>query len=384
MAEVIGHSPKVTGSTGPRTWETRVWNRCWWSMYQRKPPSAARGRNSQPSRAIGGGPVAACLCARTWAATCRRRSGTSPVAGTATSRGLTMLPNGGDLSSGRRPETGTVTTIVPTVSPRPSRTWCRAPATATRTALLVVAPCRCAAVCTAARSARTTASCRRGPVGWFSELGAARGGRRPPPAPMDSRSRCQDCAGWRSARSLAASASRASIAGAGAGRGNDASGVPVAPSISWVSTASPPTPSASAWCSTITRARVFPAGPVTSTADHNGALRGSGLVITDRAVSSSAGSSPGSRQATARTWRRISKPRASIQIGPPQPGGTLTSRWRSRGTAGMRSARSWRARSRSSPPPSSSIRMTPNCSGTSPQSIARNARSDGLARSITG
>ena len=80
------------------------------------------------------------------------------------------------------------------------------------------------------------------------------------------------------------------------------------PSISSASTASPPTPLASAWCSTITRARVFPAGPVTSTADHNGAVRGSGLMITDRAVSSSAGSSPGSRHATARTWRRISNP----------------------------------------------------------------------------
>ena len=249
---------------------------------------------------------------------------------------------------------------------------------------MAVAPCRCAAARTAARSARTTASCRRGPVGWFRELGAARGGRRPPPAPMDSRSRCQDCGAWRTALSLAANASRARLAGAGADRGEHTSGACEGPSISSASTASPPTPSASAWCSTITRARVFPPGPVTSTADHNGAVRGSLLMITDRAVSSSAGSSPGSRHATARTWRRISNPGSSTQIGPPQPSGTLTSRWRSRGTAGTRSAISRRARPRSSAPPSSSIRMTPNCSGTSPQSIARNARSDGLARSITG
>ena len=34
MAEVIGDPPKVTYSAGPRTWLTRVWNRCWWFMYQ--------------------------------------------------------------------------------------------------------------------------------------------------------------------------------------------------------------------------------------------------------------------------------------------------------------------------------------------------------------
>ena len=46
-----------------------MWKRRWWFMYQRYPPSLANGRNSQPSTAMGGGPVASALPARTAAAT---------------------------------------------------------------------------------------------------------------------------------------------------------------------------------------------------------------------------------------------------------------------------------------------------------------------------
>jgi hypothetical protein len=101
-----------------------------------------------------------------------------------------MLPSAGPLP-GRQPDTGTVTTTVPRDSPLVLSTRCSAPATATRIASLVVAPCPCAAARSVARSARTTVSRRRGPVRWFSEQGAARGGRSPPPAPIDVRSRSQ-------------------------------------------------------------------------------------------------------------------------------------------------------------------------------------------------
>lgn len=122
-----------------------------------------------------GGPAASALRARTMAATCLSRVPTCPVAGTGTSMGLTMLPKALPLPA-LRPETGTATTIRSVDSPLAASTRRSAPATATTTASLVVAPCWCTPDRNAAAWTRTTASLRRGPVRWFSEQGVARGG----------------------------------------------------------------------------------------------------------------------------------------------------------------------------------------------------------------
>jgi hypothetical protein len=244
--------------------------------------------------------------ARACEATCSSRRPRSPVAGTAASMGLTMLPSAAPLPReatghrhGHRRRAGELS-----AGPRH---WCSAPATATKRASLTVAPCRCAAARTAARSARTTVSRRRGPAAWFSEQPAARAGRRPPPTPMEARSSCQD-------RHCAAAPATCSGARRGPGwpqwaraRGRNRRAVEPA------GRAGSPEPSPPS------------ARPVSGAAHRSGAVRGSGAAITARAVSSSAGSSPGSRQATARTWRRISKWGSSTQIGPPQhpPRGSL-------------------------------------------------------------
>jgi len=96
-----------------------------------------------------------------------------------------------------------------------------------------------------------------------------------------------------------------------------------------------------------------------------------------------AASSPGGRQETARTCRSIVKSRSSTHTGRPQPGGTLINRGRNRGKARIRPPISWRRSSRPRSPGRSKIKITANCSGTLPVSIARNAKSAGLARSIT-
>jgi hypothetical protein len=104
----------------------------------------AGNRNNAPRIAMGGGPVADALWARTAAATCARRSATPPLVGTPTSIGLTRLPTA-DPPLGRRPETGTATAIGSTDSPLFNRSRSSAAPTATRTASFVVAPFRCAA-----------------------------------------------------------------------------------------------------------------------------------------------------------------------------------------------------------------------------------------------
>ena len=185
----------------------------------------------------------------------------------------------------------------------------------------------------------------------------------------------------RTPASRARTASRASTLRVGRGRGNGTSTGRPPGSTRFASTSSPPTPSARTWCRTSTRAYPPSARPLTRTADHSGAVRGNGSRTTARAVSRSACSSPDDRQATSRTWRPMSNDASSTQTGPPQPKGVRTSRWRSRGTARIRSPSSARARARSRPDPAPSRSTTPSCSGTVPASIARKARSVALARS---
>jgi hypothetical protein len=212
----------------------------------------------------------------------------------------------------------------------------------------------------------------------------ARGGRKPPPASIEARSSCHPrLVRWR-ACNLARSASRTSAAAVGAGWGKKALSARGRVSMRLARTARPPTPSASTWCSTTTSAALPSASPVTSTAAHNGAVRVSGAAITEKARSSSARSSPGAGHVTVRTWRETSNPGSSIQMGPPQPNGGRTSLLRSRGTAGIRSAISRRTRAKSSSSARSRIKITPNCCAAFRLSIARNARSVGLARSTTG
>ena len=142
----------------------------------------------------------------------------------------------------------------------------------------------------------------------------------------------------------------------------------------------PPTPSASTWWRTTTRATRSPGSAPTRVTDHSGASRLSGLITSRSAVSMRACSSPGAPQSSSRTCCRMSNRSSSTQTGPPQPNGTDTSRCRSRGTARIRSATRLRTRGSDRLPSSSST--TPNCSGTGPLSIARKARSEALARSI--
>jgi hypothetical protein len=70
------------------------------------------------------------------------------------------------------------------------------------------------------------------------------------------------------------------------------------------------------------------------------------------------------------------------QIGRPKAGGKLIKRCRIRGRARMRSEISKRSCERLKLPGQSKIKMTANCCGTLPVSIARNARSAELARSM--
>jgi hypothetical protein len=95
------------------------------------------------------------------------------------------------------------------------------------------------------------------PVRWFSEQGAARGHRRAATA---------TAAGPAAARSLTANASLASAAVAGRGGDSRQAGHPVRRRPGPPAPASPPTPSAIAWCRTITRPTQPPASPVTSAA----------------------------------------------------------------------------------------------------------------------
>lgn len=216
-----------------------------------------------------------------------------------------------------------------------------------------------------------------------------RGGCRPPLADIELRRRRQDRGAPPNARHLREKESRTSALLLGRGCGKGVMDARPPGSTKLARTASPPIPSARTWCSTSTSADLPSARPVTKAADHNGPVRGSGVRTTSRAVSRSACSSPGCRHLTPRTCRRTSNRSSSTQIGPPQPGATRTSRWRIRGMAWIRSASSCCTRprsSRSAPARSlaSSMRTTPNCSGTFPLSIARNARSAGLARSTAG
>ena len=327
---------------------------------------------------MGGGPEAPAFPARTEAATPARRWPTCPVVGTGTSSGLTRLPSSWD--SPRRPETGTVMTKESMCSPRPASTLPSAPDTATRTASLVVAPNRCAAARRSSYLVRTTMIRRFAPVGRMSEQPAIRGGWSPPPAPMDARRSRHEPTTPRTAFAFLTSASWSRLATGGGGCGKAAPGTSDPGSTRLARTLSPPIPSARAWCRTTTRALRSSCSPFSSTTDHIGAPRLSGLSTVASAVSISSRSPPGARQRTSRTWRRRSNPASSTHRGPPQPKGAVTRRCRNRTTVPIRSATSSRTRDNDRCPSSSST--TPNCSGTSPRSIAKKARSVALARSM--
>jgi hypothetical protein len=219
---------------------------------------------------MGGGPVAASLWARTDPSTWARRSATPPLVGTSTIIGLTRLPTP-DLPPGRRPETGTVITIGSTDSPLLSKSSCKAPPTATRTASFVVAPYRWAADASRARSSLTIAILRRGPVRRTSEQGAAGAGRKPPPADMARRISRHDPAACRTLLKRVNQASRARLEAAGRGRGKEMAAGGDPGSTSATSTFSPPRPSARTWCKTTTTAAEPSASPVIRTTDQSGA-----------------------------------------------------------------------------------------------------------------
>ncbi len=268
-----------------------------------------------------------------------------------------------------------------TVSPRVRSTCPRAAATATRMASLVVAPQRWAAARSAVPSTWTTVIRRRGPVRCTSEQGVARGGRHPPPAVIAARSSRQDSRAEPSARTRRRQASRASCPAVGGSRGNPASTACSPLSRRADRMVRPPSPSASTWWTTSTKAAEPSDRPVTSENVHSGSSLDNGVVSTDMAVSRSACSSPGGRHATSRTCRHTSNWAWSTHTGPPQPSGVRCRRWRSLGTAGTRAATSARTRSRPRSLAGPSRSRTPNCSGTGPASMARKARSVLLARS---
>ena len=139
----------------------------WWFMKKRYPPSLARNRITPPRIAIGGGPVAADLWARTAASTRSSRSDTLPRAGTSTSIGLTIADGrtASGMATGDRHSEGN---RIDWLSPAQQVVVQCAP-TATSTASFVVAPFRCAAARSKSRSTRTTVILRRGPVCRTSE-----------------------------------------------------------------------------------------------------------------------------------------------------------------------------------------------------------------------
>ena len=268
-------------------------------------------------------------------------------------------------------------------SPRRSSNVCRAPATAVRSTSLMVPPCRCAAARSASRSARATAKRRRGPVRCRIEQATARGACTPPAAASDLGSSRHPARDRARPRSRDRNASAASRRRAGPGCGNARAGPRSAPSTRRARIASPPRPSARTWCSTSTSPTRPPRTPGTTAAVHSGRDRGSGSMIIAAATSSSACSSPGLGHGRSRTCRAVSKPGSSTHTGRPHPGGTRTSRCRSRGTARTRSASTRRTDSTSNPESASSTSTAPRCSGTTPPlSIASSARSAALARSI--
>ena len=132
----------------------------------------------------------------------------------------------------------------------------------------------------------------------------------------------------------------------GSGRGKASAMGSVPSSASAVSTASPPTPSVSTWCITRMSAARSSDGPVTHRAAQSGWCPGNGVhtrpASTARTCSSNrpASAEPGAVGSTVSDrWRLRSKSGWSTHTGRPQPGGVPWSRWRSRRTRGIRSAR---------------------------------------------
>ena len=216
--------------------------------------------------------------------------------------------------------------------------------TASSTTSGIPPPCILATARTRARSARATPRRRLLPTGQSSEQRGARS------VPLGASS-------LRAARSLGRRfpvrlstarrslwASKASSSRPGRGRGKPGGADFCISSPRCLNIASPPIPSESAWWNTTTKAQVSSLSSLTRVADHKGRSCGRGSVTIRAAMSKSACSSPGVGQVTRWTWRSTSKFGSSTQTGRPQPNEVCTRRWRSRGTATIRSlmaARNW-------------------------------------------
>ena len=118
-----------------------------------------------------------------------------------------------------------------------------------------------------------------------------------------------------------------------------------------------------------------------SLADQRGRSRDSGAASISAAMFSTASSPPGAGQAITPRWCAGSKPESSAQMGRPQPKGTETSRWRSRGTVPSRRASASRRGAESSLPSVLSMRMAPTCIGAEPMSASKDIMSSALTLS---
>ena len=213
----------------------------------------------------------------------RSRSSALRPAGTATGTTPTSLPSSVPVA---RREIGTDTTSAGGRSPRSVR-YCRsAPETADSTTSLTVASLRRRAV----RSQSTTRTWRRKLVGWVMDVGASL------PVPGERSSRRPASASRRSGSANRSLRSNSPSRGGGTGAGGSGRGTPSAKAAS---TASPPMPSASTWCTTRITAMRSP-GRVTQPNRHNGQSGGRRAQTSSARTSSSSpttcvtdGSKPG-------------------------------------------------------------------------------------------
>ncbi len=133
--------------------------------------------------------------------------------------------------------------------------------------------------------------------------------------------------------------------GSGPGRGDGLRRAVCGASKRPASTASPPTPSMSAWCTFITRAAPSPSTPSTRVASHSGNAASKPLVAIVWARSRTSRRLPLPGRRMRRRCVSSSKPSSGTNCGLPRPGARVTARARRRGTASVRPA----MRSRTTP-----------------------------------
>ena len=115
-------------------------------------------------------------------------------------------------------------------------------------------------------------------------------------------------------------------------------------SINSVSSAMPPTPSVTAWCTFIASAAPSPSSPSNKVNSHSGRARSNAADAIGCSASSSARRSPGAVSRTRRRWKSRSNDSSTTHRGGPRRNGGESTRWRRRGMT--RVARSMRARNR--------------------------------------